>query len=169
MPVGRFIAGVAALVYHPPSKTYLLLRRAATKDVGAGSWECVTGRVDQGESFEAALHREVFEEIGTSAQVEWLVGTTHFFRGANRPENELLGVLYSCSIDDRKKVVMGDEHDKLLWLGAGEIRSFLDEGHWIHWLVARAELLRSLGSAKERAAFLDAGFEAGGSAPPPRS
>ncbi|HIP70446.1 MAG TPA: NUDIX domain-containing protein, partial [Anaerolineae bacterium] len=88
MPVGRFLGGIAALIWDEATDRYLLLRRAAHKDVGAGHWECVTGRVDQGESYEDALHREVQEEIGIPAQIQFIIGTTHFYRGPARPENE---------------------------------------------------------------------------------
>ena len=33
------------------------MKRGAARDFGAESWECVTGRVNQGESIEQALHR----------------------------------------------------------------------------------------------------------------
>jgi 8-oxo-dGTP diphosphatase len=57
MSIGRFIGGIGALIWSPKVKRYLLLRRSAQRDYGAGAWECVTGRVDQGEGFEQALHR----------------------------------------------------------------------------------------------------------------
>ncbi|NJN55210.1 MAG: hypothetical protein HC804_10900, partial [Anaerolineae bacterium] len=50
MSIGRFLGGIAALIWNPTNESYLLLCRADSKDFGAGSWECVTGRVDQGES-----------------------------------------------------------------------------------------------------------------------
>lgn len=83
MSVGRFLGGIMALVREVENGRYLLLQRASSKDVGAGTWECVTGRVDQGESFEEALYREVQEEIGVTPQIEFILGTTHFF--AARP------------------------------------------------------------------------------------
>lgn len=90
-----FQAGIGALIWHPPTQTYLLLQRSATKDVGTGAWECVTGRLEQGEDFEAALHREVREELAADIQVDFIVGTSHFYRGAPVAENELLSVIYA--------------------------------------------------------------------------
>jgi 8-oxo-dGTP diphosphatase len=103
MSVGRFLGGIMALVREVENGRYLLLQRASTKDVGAGTWECVTGRVDQGESFEEALYREAQEEIGTTLQIEFILGTTHFFRGPSIPENELLGIAYACTIPVRQR------------------------------------------------------------------
>jgi 8-oxo-dGTP diphosphatase len=82
MSIGRFYAGIAAVIWSSQTGQYLLLRRSDEKDYGPGIWECVTGRVDQGEGFEDALHREVREELGVSVQVEYILGTTHFYRGA---------------------------------------------------------------------------------------
>ena len=99
--VGHFLGGVAALIWDEASGAYLLLRRSAQKDFMSGDWECVTGRVDQGESYPQALRREVREEIGAEVQIEFLIGLTHFYRGARTPENELLGsssaVLYPAT------------------------------------------------------------------------
>ena len=82
MDIGRFYGGVGALIWSPRGDVYLLLKRSSKKDYAAGVWECVTGRVDQGEGFEDAIHREVLEELGVKAQIEYFIGTTHFYRGA---------------------------------------------------------------------------------------
>ena len=98
MTIGRFYAGIAALIWSPETEQYLLLRRSAQKDFAPGAWECVTGRVDQGEGFEDALRREVREELGVDVQIEHILGTTHFYRGNPTPEKELVGVIYLCSL-----------------------------------------------------------------------
>jgi 8-oxo-dGTP diphosphatase len=162
MSIGHFLGGIAALVYHPPTNKYLLLRRSAQKDVGAGNWECPTGRVDQGEGFEEALHREVMEELGVEIKVEFLLGTTHFYRGEEKPENELIGVLYSCIIDDPDAIVISHEHDEYHWLEAAEIKDFLEPNHWLHWTVARAELLRTTLPRATQEKFQRDGHQAGG-------
>jgi 8-oxo-dGTP pyrophosphatase MutT (NUDIX family) len=64
MSIGRFYAGIGALVWCPSVQKYLVLRRSADKDFGGGAWECVTGRVDQGEGFTEAVLREIYEELG---------------------------------------------------------------------------------------------------------
>lgn len=131
-----------ALVRELENGRYLLLQRASSKDVGAGSWECVTGRVDQGEGFEEALYREVREEIGVAIKVEFLLGTTHFFRGPAIPENELLGMAYACTIPSASLIQLSDEHDAHHWFTADEIITFLPEKHWLTPVVKRAEFLR---------------------------
>lgn len=143
MPIGRFLCGIAALIYHPPTQTYLIVRRALDKDYLAGGWECVTGRVDQGESFEQALHREVMEETGTQVQIEFVIGTSHFYRGDAVPENELLGLRYACTITDRESVIIEAEHSELRWLTADEVYALLPESDWLHQTVLAAETIRA--------------------------
>ncbi len=147
--VGRFLAGIAALVWRPADGRYLLLQRSAAKDYGAGFWECVTGRVDQGESFVEALHREVREELGERArvQLDFVVGTTHFYRGPADPLNELLGVVFACSLLSEQVVCTSSEHSAHRWLSAGEVLEFVPADYWLHRAVRRAEAIRALATS----------------------
>jgi len=61
MRIGLFYAMIGALIRNTHSGKYLVLRKKKKKDVGAGAWECVTGRVDQGDGFPEALQWEVKE------------------------------------------------------------------------------------------------------------
>lgn len=144
--VGRFLAGVGAILWDPGADRYLLLRRAATKDYASGSWECVTGRVDQGESFEQALHREVREELGIAVRIEFLVGTTHFYRGEATPENELLGVVYCCTRRDTDPLVFSGEHDAHRWVTLQEALDLLDDAKpgeaWLKGVLRRVAFTR---------------------------
>src|SRR2546422_7300247 len=90
MTVGRFGAMVGALVWRQSDGRYLLLKRSEQKDFAPGQWECVTGRVEHGESFSEAVCREALEELGQAVQVEFIVGTTHFYRGVVGPEQEMV-------------------------------------------------------------------------------
>lgn len=143
MTIGRFMCGIAALIYHPPTQTYLIVRRSAQRDFGADNWECVTGRVDQGESFQDAVHREVREETTAQVRIEFVIGTSHFYRGEQTPENELLVLRYACTIEDRDSVVIGDEHSEMRWLTAEETLDLIPESDWLHETVRSAETIRS--------------------------
>jgi 8-oxo-dGTP diphosphatase len=159
MSIGRFQCGIAALIYHPASKTYLLLQRAAHRDFGGAEWECVTGRVDQGESYEQALHREVREELGVMVTLEFIIGTTHFYRGAPLPENELLGVKYACLLEDQTAIQVSDEHSEVRWLTAEEVYALLPSQHWLHQTIRRAELMRRSLPPELLDVFRSEGFE----------
>jgi 8-oxo-dGTP diphosphatase len=156
---------VAALVRSPKDDKYLLLRRSAEKDFAAGAWECVTGRVDQGEGFEDALHREVMEELGVTVQVEFVIGTTHFHRGENTPENELIGVIYACALDDPAAIRTSAEHSEQRWVTAEEADALLTDlgptTQWIRRVIQRAEAIRQLVPPDRLQLFREHGFELG--------
>jgi 8-oxo-dGTP diphosphatase len=148
MAIGRFYAGIAALIWLPQNKQYLLLRRSELKDYARGAWECVTGRVDQGEGFEDALNREVYEELAVRVQVEYILGTTHFYRGDPIPENELVGVIYLCSLSDPTLIRISSEHSEYRWLSAADALDLLSASdpttQWARRLIQRAEAIRSM-------------------------
>ena len=139
MAVGRFLAGIGALIRDPETGRYLFLRRAKSKDFEPNAWECVTGRVDQGESFEQALQREVQEEVGFAVTIDFIIGTSHFYRGEHRPENELLGVLYRCTPRDGHIVQTSTEHDRFVWLTYAEARERFQRQAENEWLVRTLE------------------------------
>jgi 8-oxo-dGTP pyrophosphatase MutT (NUDIX family) len=165
MPIGRFLGGVAALIMSPDLDRYLLLKRSATKDFGAGVWECVTGRVDQGEGFEEALHREVREELGVAAQLAFILGTTHFYRGDARPENELIGIVFCCTIADPAAIQLSAEHSEHRWVTAAEAEPLLTDagpnGIWILEVIRRAESVKPLVPAALRERIQQLGIELG--------
>jgi 8-oxo-dGTP pyrophosphatase MutT (NUDIX family) len=159
MPIGRFLCGIAALIWDPATGEYLLLRRAESKDFGARAWECPTGRVDQGESFTDALHREVSEEIGARVQIEFIIGVTHFYRGPEQPENELLGVIFGCSLAGSRPTGFGEEHSEMRWVTPEAAYALLPESHWLQDVIQRAENLRRLLPQELRDEFRQKGLE----------
>jgi 8-oxo-dGTP pyrophosphatase MutT (NUDIX family) len=159
MAIGRFFAGVGALLRRPADGRYLLLRRAAEKDFAAGAWECVTGRVDQGEGFTDAVLREIHEELGVHAHIDFIVGTMHFYRGDAREENELVGVQYCCSIEDPQAITMSGEHSDHRWVTAEEARGLLPATHWLAGVIDRAEAVRALSPPELLAYYRKHGFE----------
>ena len=154
MEIGTFYAGIGALLWDPRSDAYLLLKRSMAKDFAAGAWECVTGRVDQGEGFGEALHREVREETGLMIEPISLLGTTRFYRGKERSENELLGVVYYCTITDgegaapavRPEIHLSPEHDTYRWVTAVQAREFLSNNNsselWVLRVIEKAEFIK---------------------------
>jgi 8-oxo-dGTP diphosphatase len=165
MAIGRFYAGIAALIWSPETKRYLLLRRSEQKDFARGAWECVTGRVDQGEGFETALHREVREELGVEVQIEHILGTTHFFRGDPVSENELVGVIYLCRLPDPTSIRISPEHSEYRWISADQAIELLTTSdlttQWIKRVILRAETIRAMLPEKMIEYQRKSGFELG--------
>jgi len=144
MAVGRFLAMVGALIWRQTDGKYLLLQRSQARDFAAGQWECVTGRLEQGESFLQAVRREVWEERGLEVHIGFVLGTTHFYRGDALPENEMVGVHYGCSIHDPTRIQLSDEHSASRWVTGEEAMALFPAGHWLRELIARAEVVRGL-------------------------
>jgi 8-oxo-dGTP diphosphatase len=148
MLIGRFYAGIAAVIRSPATKRYLLLHRSVKKDFAPGVWECVTGRVNQGEGFEEALRREVREELNVEVQVEYILGTTHFYRGASIPENELIGVIYLCSLAESASIRIGPEHSEYRWLSAIQAITLLSNidpsTQWAKRVIQHADAIHSM-------------------------
>ena len=160
MSIGQFIGGIGALLWNPEDNTYLLLKRADDRDYGGGNWECVTGRVDQGEGFETALHREIREEIGVAIQIEFIVSTSHFYRGKPTPENELIGVVYCCTTDNPTNIQKSDEHSESRWVTAEEAYALVnDPSRWLHKVIERAEFIRQHLPVELRQLHREQGFE----------
>ena len=142
MPVGRYIAMVGFLVWRRGDGRYLLLKRSLDKDFEPGEWETGSGRLEQGEGFAEALKRESREELGMELRAECIVGTTHFYRGEQRPENELVGVIFGCSVPDETEFILSEEHTDYRWMTADEARDFLLQDHWLASLIEQADKFR---------------------------
>jgi 8-oxo-dGTP diphosphatase len=148
MTIGRFLAGIFTLIWSPKLEKYLILQRAADRDHAPGVWESVTGRVDQGENFEQALHREAEEELGVDVQLEFILGTVHFYRGPKTPEYEMVGLVCFCTLDDPQKIQISAEHSQYRWVDLTEVAQLLRENErnagFIHHAIQRAEAMRKL-------------------------
>jgi 8-oxo-dGTP diphosphatase len=71
----------------------LLTRRAEGQHL-AGMWEFPGGKLEEGESPEAALYRECLEECGIEIDVGEIIDVTHH----RYPEKEVLLLFYRCGL-----------------------------------------------------------------------
>src|SRR6476620_9234160 len=72
---GALIAGIRAPVNGSRSAAVLLTRRAAALSSHAGQWALPGGRIDPGETPEAAALREMHEEVGLALSAADVLGT----------------------------------------------------------------------------------------------
>ena len=99
--------------------TLLAARRTRPRET-AGRWELPGGKVDPGETPDAAVVRELAEELGCRVEVEaWLegeqpIGDTYVLRAAR------------CRLVEGEPGA-GDDHDRLRWLTPEQ----LDEVDWL--------------------------------------
>jgi 8-oxo-dGTP diphosphatase len=115
--MGSFVVAVAAVVFD--GERVLAMRRAATKDAGAGLWETLSGRVEPGEQPLDALTREIDEECGLAVRVDPRPVDAYV---ARRNEEPMLVVVYRA---DRVsgEVRRSEEHDAHAWWTPAELRA----------------------------------------------
>ena len=100
----------------------VLAARRSYPAAEAGWWEFPGGKVALGESPEAALTREIAEELGCAVSVDdWLSGSVRW--RSDGVELELRVAL--CRLVEGEP--HGREHDALRWLSADE----LDDVDWL--------------------------------------
>jgi 8-oxo-dGTP pyrophosphatase MutT (NUDIX family) len=97
----------------------LVLRRAAGTRC-PGSWEMVHGKVNEGESLEAAARRELREETGLTAESLFSI-TMHPFYLVPRQTVQIAAV-FAAVVPGDAPVVRGDEHDKHGWVTVAAAR-----------------------------------------------
>jgi 8-oxo-dGTP diphosphatase len=110
MVAPQAIRCVGALVHDPDGRLLLVLRG---REPGRGQWSVPGGKVEPGESDEAAVRREVAEETGLSVTVGRLVGTVE--RPA--PTGRFVIYDYLCGFTGGTPVAASDADD-VRWVDA---------------------------------------------------
>ena len=114
---------VACIIYKDGK--VLIAHRNPTGDMG-NRWEFPGGKVDEGETDEIAIVREMNEEFGVKAEVfEKITSTTFEHKGKN---NILTAFLVSLEHDGIAKPFVLTEHTEYKWVEPSEIEnlSFVD-------------------------------------------
>ncbi len=91
-------------------------------------WEFPGGKIEAGESPEAALVREIREELATEISVGAAVGTVEY----DYPDFHLSMQCFACTVISGKLDLL--EHENAAWLARADLRS-------VGWLPADMALL----------------------------
>lgn len=118
----------------------LVLRRAAGTRC-PGSWEVVHGKVNEGESLEAAARRELLEETGLTAEALYSV-TMHPFYVVPRQTVQIAAV-FAAIVQGDAPVVRAEEHDKHGWVTVSAARRRFSWPHDRRHLDEAVSLLRT--------------------------
>jgi 8-oxo-dGTP diphosphatase len=97
----------------------MLAQRPPDKKLG-GLWEFPGGKVEAGESAEAALHRELQEELGCTVRItQTLVPFVHAYDWGRI---ELIPFL--CELAEGSPEPHAHEHTALVWVERGELKRY---------------------------------------------
>ena len=124
----------AALVDDLDHPRRLLAARRRRPAALAGRWEFPGGKVGEGEAAEAALHREITEELGIGIELGGLVPAPG---GGDWPVSERYALrLWAAEVREGVPAPLV-EHDALRWLGP-------DEWSAVAWLDADRPIVAAL-------------------------
>jgi len=115
--VGRFMVASGAVIELGETGKILLLKRSNELDWQPGEWEIMYGRIDQFESPEEGLRREVVEETGLeNLEIIEILSVWHIYRGGEKKvKNDLVGITYRCRTQT-EKVKISSEHSDYKWV-----------------------------------------------------
>ena len=97
----------------------LLAQRPPDKKLG-GLWEFPGGKVEAGESAEAALHRELQEELGCTVRITQTLAP--FLHAYDWGRIELIP--FVCELAEGSAEPHAHEHTALVWVERGELRNY---------------------------------------------
>lgn len=109
-------------ICHDGAGEILLARRSAGARDEPGSWDTGAGALEFGETFEAAVTREVTEEYATEPREITLLGVRNVVRA--EPPSHWVAVVFAVRVD-RDAVAIGEPHkfDELSWFRPGALPS----------------------------------------------
>ena len=113
--------GAAAIVRRADSGWELLSARRTEPPVSAGLWEFPGGKVEDDETVEDCVRREIREELGVDVVLhERIVGPLDGFW----PLGQRIAIaLWWCSIVGDAEPAPLEDHDALTWLSVDALRS----------------------------------------------
>ena len=105
-------------VCHDGTGRILLARRSPGARDEPGTWDCGAGALEYGETFEAAVTREVVEEYSTEPLTIEQVGVRNVLRG----DSHWVAVVFRVRVDP-ERVRIGEPHkfDQLGWFEPGRL------------------------------------------------
>ena len=122
--VGVFNVAVCAIILNDKNEV-LITQRNFTRSHHPGEWEVPTGRLDQGEDFVTALHRELMEELKIKVLPLIPINTFHFYRGPEKAEH--VGVSYLCRFKSGPVIVDGVEEIAYQWVSLSKAQKIVKD------------------------------------------
>ncbi len=102
----------------------LLLKRSMSSKGNPGKWEPPGGKIEQGESFDVALLREVAEETGLAISIQHVAGTAE----SELPKIRVVHLILEGKVESGT-LRLSDEHIAHAWVCPQEFKT-LDLSDW---------------------------------------
>ena len=115
MAAKPFALSVKALI-HDGQGQFLIIRRSPASKNNAGKWDFPGGKIDSAESFDAALVREIAEEVGLTVVLERVVGAAE----SDLPDRRVVYLLLRARVDGGD-FRLSEEHDEFAWMTPSEL------------------------------------------------
>ncbi|WP_219415172.1 NUDIX hydrolase [Pseudonocardia nigra] len=105
MPVDPLVAPAVSCVFvcHDGGGRVLLARRGTGARDELGTWDTGAGALEHGESFDAAVRREVREEYATDALAIETIGVRNILRGD--PVAHWVAVVHAVEVDPARAAI----------------------------------------------------------------
>jgi 8-oxo-dGTP diphosphatase len=103
----------------------LMVREAKTHREGTihGRYHFPGGRIEPGEPYEAALRREIFEEVGLTIEIGNPLSVGEWFPAIHGHPNHIVAVFFQCRTSD-PEVRLGPEYDDYRWVHADAVARY---------------------------------------------
>ncbi|HMK54336.1 MAG TPA: NUDIX domain-containing protein [Methanobacteriaceae archaeon] len=105
-----FGLAVRALITDDDGKI-LIIKRSTESKTNPGKWELPGGKVDQGEPFDQALIREVYEETNLQIRLDHVVGVSE----QNLAVIRAVHIIISGKVEEGE-LTLSNEHDGYAWV-----------------------------------------------------
>jgi len=128
IPTQKF---VLVVIQNPETKKFLAINETRNR-----GWWLPAGRVEPGESFEEAAHREVLEETGIKIKIEGILRIDH-----EAKSSRIRVLFFAKPVDDTPPKNFSDQHSEVAtWLAIDELKPLKQRGpelrEWGNYILA---------------------------------
>ena len=103
---------------------FLLLKRSDDDELYPGSWQMVSGSIDENEKAYAAALREIKEETGLIPLKFWVVPNVNSFY--NQVKDKIIMIpVFAALVERSSKVILSNEHSEFKWKKKEEAKKML--------------------------------------------
>jgi len=127
----------------------LILKRSVDSKTNPGKWEFPGGKVDQGEPFDKALIREVFEETQLNISLENVIGASQ----QNLPLIRAVHIIISGKIVDGE-LNLSSEHEGYAWEYLENLSDY-ELADWLEYFISGGRENEQSGGKEETESILN--------------